>query len=105
VIKSAKLARLWVSLERLQPYGNRYGVGDTWRKAYTYRTRDAIYEAFNAIDCYDKGSTRYALANLMFNAWVVTTDIAMHSPNMVSFVEAVMVLSEQTFNKLEGKDK
>jgi len=103
MIKSVKLARLWVSLERLQPYANKYGVGDAWREAYTYRTRDAIYKAFSVLYCYDKDPTRYALANLMYNAWAVTTDVAMHSPNMVSFVEGVMALSERTFNKLEGE--
>ncbi len=101
MIRSAQLARLWVSLKQLQPYANRYGVGDVWREAYTYRTRDAIYKAFDALDHYDKEPTRYALANLMYNAWAVTTDTAIRSPNMVSFVEAVMVLGEQTFNKLE----
>jgi hypothetical protein len=103
VIKSAKLARLWVSLKQLQPYADKYGVdvGNAWREAYTYRTRDAIYKAFDTTYSH-KDPTGYALANLMWNAWAVTNDVA-SSPNMVSFVESVLVLGEQTFTKLEGE--
>lgn len=103
MIKSAKLARLWVSLKQLQPYADKYGVdvSNAWREAYTYRTRDAIYKAFDTTYSH-KDPTRYALANLMWNAWAVTNDVA-SSPNMVSFVESVLVLGEQTFTKLEGE--
>tara|TARA_R110000868_G_scaffold14_2_gene196 strand:+ start:10383 stop:10703 length:321 start_codon:yes stop_codon:yes gene_type:complete len=100
VIKSAKLARLWVALKKLQPYADKYGVGNAWQEAYTYRTRDAIYKAFDAVHGH-KDPTGKALANLMWNAWAVTNDVA-SSPNMLSFVEAVLTLSEQTFIKLEG---
>ena len=99
--RATELARLWVSLKKLQPYADKCGVGSAWREAHTYRTRDAIYKAFDAMYGH-KDSTGYALANLMWNAWAVTNDVA-RSPNMVSFVEAVLTLSEQTFLKLEGE--
>ena len=96
---TVKLARLWVSLKQLQPYADKYGGGSAWREAHTYRTRDAIYKAFDAMHGH-KDATGYALANLMWNAWAVTNDVA-RSPNMASFVDAVLTLSEQTFLKLE----
>ena len=42
---SAKLTEMWIALERYQPYADKDGHGDTWKRMTTERTAEAAWAA------------------------------------------------------------
>jgi len=39
------LTEMWAALERYQPYADKAGHGETWKRMTTERTEDAVYAA------------------------------------------------------------
>ena len=96
----SRLAKVWEAITKLQPYADSLGAGDAWRYACVNQSRDAIYIAFTTVDTH-RNTTGKMLANVMYNAWAASSDTA-KSANLISFVDGVCKLAEDTFIKLEG---
>lgn len=96
----SRLAKVWEAITKLQPYADSLGEGEAWRDACIGQSRDAIYTAFTRVDTH-RNRTGKMLANVMYNAWAAASDTA-KSANLISFVDGVCKLAEDTFIKLEG---